>query len=38
VRDNGHGGLATEDRTVTSTDSLAVAVESHGGFTAEITP
>jgi len=38
VRDNGSGGLAAEDRTVTSNDSLAVDVESHGGFTAELTP
>ena len=38
VRDDGKGGLATEDRKVTSTDSLAVSVESHGGFTAELTP
>jgi hypothetical protein len=38
VRDDGKGGLATEDRTVTSADSLSVAVESHGGFTAELTP
>jgi alpha-glucosidase len=38
VRDNGSGGLAAEDRTVTSADSLTVAVERHGGFTAELTP
>ena len=38
VRDDGSGGLAAEDRTVTSSDSLAVDVESHGGFTAELTP
>jgi alpha-glucosidase len=38
VRDDGHGGLATEDRPVTSADTLSVAVEPHGGFTAELTP
>jgi hypothetical protein len=38
VRDNGSGGLAVEDRTVTSHDTLSVAVETHGGFTAELTP
>ena len=38
VRDDGSGGLATEDRTVTSTDELAVSLETHGGFTAELTP
>ncbi|HET8952599.1 MAG TPA: glycoside hydrolase family 97 catalytic domain-containing protein [Solirubrobacteraceae bacterium] len=38
VRDDGRGGLAVEDRTVTSRDSLSVAVERNGGFTAELTP
>ena len=38
VRDDGHGGLATEDRTLTSTDRLSVAVERNGGYTAEFTP
>jgi alpha-glucosidase len=38
VRDDGHGGLAVEDRTVTSRDALTVAVERHGGYTAELTP
>ena len=38
VRDDGKGGLATEDRKVTSADTLSVAVESHGGFTAELSP
>jgi alpha-glucosidase len=38
VRDDGHGGLAVEDRTVTSADRLSVAVERHGGFVAELTP
>ena len=38
VRDDGHGGLAVEDRTVTSADRLAVAVDRHGGFVAELTP
>jgi alpha-glucosidase len=38
VRDDGRGGLAAEERTVTSADRLDVAVETHGGFTAEITP
>jgi hypothetical protein len=38
VRDDGHGGLAVEDRTVTRGDRLSVAVERNGGFTAELTP
>jgi alpha-glucosidase len=38
VRDDGHGGLAVEDRTVTSRDRLAVAVDRHGGYAAELTP
>jgi len=38
VRDNGKGGLADEDRTVTSQDTLQVPVETHGGFTAELGP
>jgi len=38
VRDDGKGGLAVEDRTVTNRDTLSVAVERHGGFTAELTP
>ena len=38
VRDDGHGGLAVEDRTVTSADRLSVAVARHGGFVAELTP
>jgi len=38
VRDDGHGSLAVEDRTVTSADRLAVAVDRHGGFVAELTP
>ena len=38
VRDDGHGGLAAEDRTVTSADRLSVAVERNGGYTAECTP
>jgi alpha-glucosidase len=37
VRDDGHGGLAVEDRTVTSRDRLSVAVERNGGYTAELT-
>jgi hypothetical protein len=37
VRDDGHGGLAAEDRTVTSSDRLSVAVERNGGYTAELT-
>jgi hypothetical protein len=37
VRDDGHGGLATEDRTVTSTGRLSVAVGRSGGYTAELT-
>ena len=37
VRDDGAGGLAIEDRAVTSADTLSVAVERHGGFTAELT-
>jgi len=38
VRDDGRGGLAVEDRTVTSRDRLSVAVERNGGYTAELTP
>jgi alpha-glucosidase len=38
VRDDGHGGLAAEDRTVTSSDSLSVAVDRNGGYTAELRP
>jgi alpha-glucosidase len=38
VRDDGHGGLAVDDRTVRSADRLAVAVERNGGYTAELTP
>jgi hypothetical protein len=38
VRDDGRGGLAVEDRTVTSRDRLAVTVERNGGYTAELTP
>jgi hypothetical protein len=38
VRDDGRGGLAVEDRTVTRGDRLAVAVERHGGYVAELTP
>jgi alpha-glucosidase len=37
VRDDGHGGLAVEDRAVTSRDRLSVAVERNGGYTAELT-
>jgi hypothetical protein len=38
VRDDGHGGLAVQDRTVTSRDHLAVKVDRNGGYTAELTP
>jgi alpha-glucosidase len=38
VRDDGHGGLAVEDRTVTQADRLSVPIERNGGFTAELTP
>jgi hypothetical protein len=38
VRDDGRGGLAVEDRTVARGDRLAVAVERHGGYVAELTP
>jgi hypothetical protein len=38
VRDNGSGGLAVEDRTVTSADRLTVALDRHGGYVAELTP
>jgi alpha-glucosidase len=38
VRDDGQGGLATEDRTVTHDDRLSVAVDRNGGFVAELTP
>jgi alpha-glucosidase len=38
VRDDGHGGLAVEDRTVTSRDRLSVAVDRNGGYAAELTP
>ena len=38
VRDDGHGGLAVEDRTVTQGDRLSVPAERHGGFVAELTP
>jgi hypothetical protein len=38
VRDDGSGGLAVEDRTVTSADRLDVPVERDGGFTAELAP
>jgi hypothetical protein len=38
VRDDGRGGLAVEDRTVTSRDHLSVAVERNGGYVAEVTP
>ena len=38
VRDDGSGGLAADDRTVTSGDTLAVDTDAHGGFTAELTP
>jgi len=38
VRDDGHGGLAAEDRTVTSHDRLSVAVERNGGYVAELVP
>jgi alpha-glucosidase len=37
VRDDGHGGLAVEDRVVTRSDQLDVAAERNGGFTAELT-
>jgi alpha-glucosidase len=38
VRDDGHGGLAVEDRTVTAADRLPVFLERNGGFAAELTP
>jgi hypothetical protein len=38
VRDDRHGALAVEDRTVTGADELSVAVERNGGFVAELTP
>jgi hypothetical protein len=38
VRDDGRGGLAVEDRTVTSGDRLAVPLDRHGGYVAELTP
>jgi hypothetical protein len=38
VRDDGHGGLAVEDRAVTSRDRLSVAVDRNGGYAAELTP
>jgi hypothetical protein len=38
VRDNGRGGLKIVERTVTSRDTLAVAIERHGGYVAELTP
>ncbi|HEX5619438.1 MAG TPA: glycoside hydrolase family 97 catalytic domain-containing protein, partial [Solirubrobacteraceae bacterium] len=38
VRDDGRGGLAVEDRTVTSADRLVVALARHGGYVAELTP
>jgi hypothetical protein len=38
VRDDGHGALAAEDRTVTRADRLSVMTERNGGFTAELTP
>jgi alpha-glucosidase len=38
VRDNGSGGLAVEERTVTSAERLTVALERHGGYVAELTP
>ena len=38
VRDDGHGGMAVEDRTVTSRDRLSVAVDRNGGYAAELTP
>jgi hypothetical protein len=38
VRDDGGGGLAVEERTVTRADTLAVAVERHGGFAAKLSP
>jgi hypothetical protein len=38
VRDDGRGGLAVEDRTVTSADRLTVALDRHGGYVAELTP
>jgi hypothetical protein len=38
VRDDGRGGLAVDDRTVTSRDRLSVAVERNGGYTAELMP
>jgi alpha-glucosidase len=38
VRDDGHGALAVEDRTVTSADELTVAVDRNGGFVARLTP
>jgi hypothetical protein len=38
VRDDGHGGLAVEDRTVTSRDRLSVAVDRNGGYAAELSP
>jgi hypothetical protein len=38
VRDDGHGGLAVEDRTVTSAGRASVWLESKGGFAAELVP
>jgi hypothetical protein len=38
VRDDGRGGLAVEDRTVTSRDRLSVTVDRNGGYAAELTP
>jgi hypothetical protein len=38
VHDDGHGGLAVEERTVSSRDRLSVAVDRDGGYAAELTP
>ena len=38
VRDDGAGGLAAEDRAVTSADTASVALERNGGFAAELVP
>jgi len=38
VRDDGAGGLAVEDRTVTGADRLRIAVAGNGGFTVELSP
>jgi hypothetical protein len=38
VRDDGRGGLAVEERTVTAADAASVSVDRNGGFAAELTP